>query len=85
MSIAIKACLEVEGVARVLKVTLDDLPEGVEVNVDIALLYGCRPMTVLIEVQHRVKQILEHMTAVNVVRANVAGKKMELEAGHRPH
>jgi uncharacterized alkaline shock family protein YloU/broad-specificity NMP kinase len=85
MSIAIKACLEVEGVARVLKVTLDDLPEGVEVNVDISLLYGCRPMTVLIEVQHRVKQILEHMTAVNVVRANVAGKKMELEAGHRPH
>jgi len=85
MSIAVKACLEVEGVARVLRVALNDLPEGVEVNVDIALLYGCRPMTVLIEVQHRVKQILEHMTAINVVRANVAGKKMQLDPAHRPH
>lgn len=85
MSIAIKACLEVEGVARVLKVTLDDLPEGVEVNVELSLLYGCRPMTVLIEVQHRVKQILEQMTAINVVKANVAGRKMQIDPGHRPH
>ncbi|MEW6524681.1 MAG: hypothetical protein AB1445_14240 [Bacillota bacterium] len=82
MAIAIKCCLEVEGIARVLKVTVENMADGIGINVDVSLLYGCQPFTVLLEAQHRVKQMVEHMTALNVVQTNVVARKMQIDPGN---
>jgi uncharacterized alkaline shock family protein YloU/adenylate kinase family enzyme len=78
MTIALRSCLEVEGVSRVLKVAVTGVPEGVAVNIDVALLYGCRPFEVLLAAQRRVKYMVEHMTALNVTSINVSARKMQI-------
>jgi uncharacterized alkaline shock family protein YloU len=80
-AIAAHAALEVAGVAAVRKVSVESWADGVIVRVDVAVYYGERIPQALEAVQARVRQVVEHMTALNVLRVEVQAKRIVLKDG----
>jgi uncharacterized alkaline shock family protein YloU len=78
-AIAVRSCRESDGVARVRKVLVESTDEGINIDLDIALKPGYQPFTVLKGAQAKVKQMVEHCTALNVLSVDVAARKISLE------
>jgi uncharacterized alkaline shock family protein YloU len=78
-AIAVRSCREAAGIARVRKVLVESTDEGVNIDLDIALLPGYLPFVVLKDAQGRVKQMVEHCTALNVISVNLAARKISVE------
>ena len=79
VAICARACREVEGVARVLRARVDLKPDGVVVNLDVALRLVPGLAHVMPAVQEKVAGTLEHMTALNVLGINVVARKLVVE------
>lgn len=80
-AIAAAAAMEAGGVAGVLKVRVKSRPRGIRLELELAM-GAHRPMEpILRRVQGRVRTVLEHMTALNVLAVDVVVKKLELEEG----
>ncbi len=79
-AIAVKSCRDVAGIARVRKVVVSSTEEGVEIDLDVWLLQGCRPFTVLETAQQQVRDMVEHCTALHVISTDVSAKRIILEA-----
>jgi len=78
-AIATRAALEVGGVARVTLAAVQGGPDGVKLDLNVVLNYGgCLPR-VLEGVQARVKELVERMTALNVLTVNVVATGLSLE------
>ena len=77
MTIAIRCCLEVCGIARVLRAVVTNPGSGVGINLEVSVAYGSDVFKVLLEAQERVSAMVEHMTALHVSEVNVAAKKMQ--------
>lgn len=70
-AIAERACAEVPGVAGALRAIVDNRPEGVVVVVELTLRQGCYAPEVLRASQMRVKEVVEHMAALNTVSVDI--------------
>ncbi|MEW6399473.1 MAG: hypothetical protein AB1503_09965 [Bacillota bacterium] len=79
VAISARACREVEGIARVLRARVDLKPDGVVVNLDVALRRVPGLAHTMPGVQDRVAGTLEHMTALNVLGINVIARKLVLD------
>jgi len=75
-SIAARACLQVEGISRVFRVSVEITREGVAINLDVAVRYGVQIESVLVEAQRAVKAVVEYMTALFVMTVNVHARKV---------
>ncbi|HHW07400.1 MAG TPA: Asp23/Gls24 family envelope stress response protein [Clostridia bacterium] len=65
-------------VVKVQNIVLEEVPQGTIVNMDLTVRYG-KPFPPLLDaVQERVKQVLEHMTALHVVQVNIYVRKLVL-------
>lgn len=78
ISIALRAAREVEGVARPLRATVDSTPEGTTLNLELALKLGCEVVQVCRAAQLHVRDVLEHLTGLNVPAVNVTARTMLL-------
>lgn len=79
VAIAARACREVEGVARVVRARVDLKPEGVVVNIDLALRRSPGLAHTMPAVQEKVADTLEYMTALNVLGINVCARRLVVE------
>ncbi|MCL4424760.1 MAG: Asp23/Gls24 family envelope stress response protein [Firmicutes bacterium] len=78
-SVAARVGSEAPGVARVLKVLVESRPNGVEISLDVGVKYGFNIPTVLEQAQRQIKEMVEYMTALNVLAINVAARRLHLE------
>lgn len=69
---------QVSGVARVLKVAVEKVPDGIVLKVDVAVLAGEQIRGVLEGVQRAVRETVENCTALNVISVDVTAKKLML-------
>ncbi len=73
--IAERACLEVPGVAGATRGRAELQPHGVYVGVDLALILGVRMPDVLRAAQAHAKEVIEAMTALNVLGLDVFARR----------
>lgn len=78
-TIAARAAETVEGTSRVLRVRIDSGLEGVEISLELQLRYGYRLPDLLAECQERVKETVEHMTALNVLRVDTVARRLVID------
>jgi len=77
--IATHVAAAVPGIAQVLRVVVESRPEGVTVDLDVALRYGVPMWETMETVQVQVRDALEQMTALTVVAINVHGRRLVVE------
>lgn len=78
-AIASRAAEEVPGIARINKVVLETRREGVIIDMEVTLCYGKPLFPILKEAQVRIRDVVEQMTALNVLEVNVAGRRIVVE------
>jgi uncharacterized alkaline shock family protein YloU len=77
--IAEKAATEAEGISRVNKVLVDTSREGVSLEMEVCLRYGCHVWDTLRTAQAAVKERIEHMTALNVLSVDLHARRMTID------
>ncbi|MCL6450057.1 MAG: Asp23/Gls24 family envelope stress response protein [Acetobacteraceae bacterium] len=75
-AIAGQACREVEGAAPLGRVAVQGSEEGVSLWVEVGLRYGPYLPGVMARVQRRVKEVVEHTTALNVLSVTVVARRV---------
>jgi uncharacterized alkaline shock family protein YloU len=78
-AIASRAAEEVPGVAKINKVVLVTRREGVSIDLEATLRYGKPLFPILRAAQARVREVVEQMTALNVLEINVTGRRITFE------
>lgn len=78
-AIAGHAAEQIDGIARVNRAVVESDENGVTVELEIFLRYGCYVWDVLRQAQERVKTEVEYMTALNVLQVNLHAKRLSLE------
>lgn len=67
-----------EGVVKVQNIVLHEVTHGTIINMDLTVRYGKPLPPLLASVQERVKEMVEHMTALHVVQVNIYVRKLVL-------
>ncbi len=62
------------GVSRVLKIAIIKYPQGIEIDVDLALMLDVKIVPVCESVQRSVKEQLELMTNIHIIKINIHAK-----------
>lgn len=62
------------GVAKILRIAIIKYPQGIEINVDLALVLDVKIIQVCETVQKTVKEQLEWMTNLHVIKINIQAK-----------
>lgn len=78
-AIATRTAEQVGGVGRVGKVVVDSRREGVVIDMEIVLRYGCVVWDSLRHAQQSVRVQIEHMTALNVLEVNLEATGMVVD------
>lgn len=69
-----------EGVYRVLKVRALSVTDGVVIYIDIVVYYGVRIHEVMTNIQEKVQEDVDRLTAINVLQVNVSTKGIVTQA-----
>lgn len=78
-SIVEKTVHEVEGITEVVRVLVESSSDGVYLQVDVSVRYGTKIMNVLAEAQKRAAEIVEQMTALNVLSIDIVAKRVSID------
>ncbi len=78
MTIAAKACKNCDGIAKVTKVNVETTYDGVVIDLDTTVEYRPQIEATLRNAQRKVKEIVEYMTALNVVEVNVTARHLSV-------
>jgi uncharacterized alkaline shock family protein YloU len=78
-ALAAHAAARVPGVARVLKTTMTSWPDGVTLNLELAVRAGYVLPEVLHAVQGAVREAVEHATALYVLAVDVTARRILME------
>lgn len=78
MTIAAKACKQSKGIAKVTRVRVETIQEGVLIDLETSVEYGPRLEDVLRRAQRQVKEVVEYMTALNVVEVNLVARHLSV-------
>lgn len=73
-AIAARSARSGEAIPRVLRVEVDPRPEGVTIALEVAVGYGYDLAEVMTATQRRIKDMVEHMTALNVLKVNITAR-----------
>ncbi|HCC33373.1 MAG TPA: hypothetical protein DEQ28_05650 [Clostridiales bacterium] len=77
-AIAARSARSGEAIPRVLRVEVDPQPEGVAIQLEVAVGFGYDLAEVMVAAQRRVKDMVEHMTALNVLKVNITARALFL-------
>lgn len=78
MTIAAKACKQSKGIAKVTRVRVETTHDGVVIDLETSVLYGQPLEDVLRHAQRQVKEVVEYMTALNVLEVNLAARHLSV-------
>ncbi|HHW04038.1 MAG TPA: Asp23/Gls24 family envelope stress response protein [Thermoanaerobacterales bacterium] len=79
--IALYAARRIKGVAPGGRVIIENYSEGIVLNMELVVEYGIPLKSLLTAVQDEVKESVEYMTALNVLRVNVTARKFYFKEG----
>ena len=68
-----------KGVNKISRFRADNRPEGTYMEMDLVLLYGYPIRSLIQEIQHRVSEEVEKLTALNIIQVNVTVKSLVIE------
>lgn len=77
-AIAAHAAEEVPGVMRTRRVSMETWADGIVLRMDIAVRFGSFIPAVLTAARDRAHQMVEQMTALNVLAVNVTARRIEM-------
>jgi len=69
----------IEGVSKISRFRAENHPDGIQIELDLVLIYGCDIKTLLKEVQTKVRDEVEKLTAINITKLNVVAKSLVME------
>lgn len=73
-SLIIYSTKNIEGVSRVLKVSVISQEDGVVINIDVEVYYNMKIIDILKEIQRRVEENISWTTGLNIISINVNAK-----------
>ena len=68
-----------KGVSKISRFRADNRPEGTYMEMDLVLIYGCQIRALIQEIQHKVSEEVERLTALNIKQINVTVKSLVVE------
>jgi len=74
--IALYTARQVPGIGPGGRVYIENYESGVVLKLELTVLYGISLPPVLKQVQEKVAQVIEHMTALNVLKVNIIAKNI---------
>lgn len=69
----------IEGVSKISRFRAENRPDGIYIEMDLVLIYGCLIKQLLREVQEKVSEQIVHLTALNIKRMNVVAKSLVVD------
>ncbi|HPD00449.1 MAG TPA: Asp23/Gls24 family envelope stress response protein [Acetivibrio sp.] len=75
----------IEGVNKVSRFRAENHTEGIYIEMDLVLVYGYRIRPLLREVQRKVIDEVERLTALNIKRLNITAKSLVLDNQKTPN
>ena len=79
--IALYTARQVHGVGLGGRAFIENYTSGIILRLELTVKYGIPLKPVLLETQKKVVQVIEHMTAINVLKANIIAKHIYFEKG----
>ena len=71
--------LNIEGISRISRFRAENNPDGIYIEMDLVLIFGYVIKPLLYEVQRKVKDEVERLTALNIKFLNVTAKSLVIE------
>ena len=68
-----------KGVSKISRFRAENRPEGTYMDMDLVLIYGCSIKTLIQEIQRKVSDEVEKLTALNIKQVNVTVKSLVVE------
>jgi uncharacterized alkaline shock family protein YloU len=72
------ALSKIKGVCKISRFRVDTHPEGIHIEMDLTIVYGFVVKPLLLEVQKKVCEEVENLTALNILAVDVTAKNMIL-------
>ena len=69
----------IEGISKISRFRAENHSEGIYIEMDLVLIYGYKIRPLLGEVQKRVIDEVERLTAINIKRLNLVAKSLVVE------
>ncbi len=74
----------IEGVNRISRFRAENHPDGIYIEMDLVLVYGYKIKPLLYEVQRKVAEEVERLTALNIKALNVVAKSLVIDPQKPP-
>jgi len=71
----------IEGVSKISRFRAENHPDGIYIEVDLVLIYGYAIKPLLLEIQKKVKDEVERLTALNIKALNLIARSLVIEPG----
>lgn len=68
-----------KGVSKISRFRAENRPEGTYMEMDLILIYGCAIRALILEIQRKVSEEVEKLTALNIKQVNVTVKSLVIE------
>lgn len=68
-----------EGVDKISRFRAENHPDGIYIEMDLVLIYGCKIRELLREIQKNVVNEVERLTALNIKRLNLVARNLVVE------
>lgn len=69
----------IEGISKIARFRAENHPDGIQIEIDLILIYGCDIKNLLKEVQRKIRDEVEKLTAINITKLNVVAKSLVMD------
>ena len=71
--------INMKGVSKISRFRTENRPDGTTVEMDLILIYGCSIRSLIKDIQQKVSEEVERLTALNIKQVNVTVKSLVIE------
>jgi uncharacterized alkaline shock family protein YloU/adenylate kinase family enzyme len=71
--------INIKGVAKISRFRAENRPEGTYMEMDLVLIYGCQIKPLIRDIQQKVSEEIERLTAINIRQFNITVKSLVIE------
>jgi uncharacterized alkaline shock family protein YloU len=71
---------QIKGVSKITRFRAESRPDGIYIELDLVLIYGCPLVTILREAQKKTKEELERLTSLNIKALDISAKGLIFES-----
>jgi uncharacterized alkaline shock family protein YloU len=75
--------INIKGVSKISRFRAENRPEGTYMEMDLVLVYGCQIRPLIKEIQQKVGDEVEKLTALNIIQINVTVKSLVIEKAEK--